>query len=165
MVETTKYDKAIEAIRASSKVSSIYVGSDSQVYSKKDKKTGRRWKEAKYSTVIILHHDSCRGAGIVFKETVTLPDYGNLRQRLMTEVSYAIDAALAVKDIVGDRNFEVHVDINPSEKHASSVAVKEAIGYVTGQLGFNPKVKPDAFAASHCSDHVVKNKLVTSASW
>ena len=75
------------------------------------------------------------------------------------EVTMVTEAAMAVSPYVEDRNFEVHIDINPSEKHKSSIAIKEAIGYITGQLGFAPKVKPNSFAATHCSDHLVKGKM------
>lgn len=156
---TNKYEKAINKIKESSSSSSIYVGCDSQVFSRKDKKTGRAWKEAKYSTSVWLHKDSKHGASIIFSEKQVIDDYGNIKQRLMNEVFMVTEVALALIDHVGERNFEVHVDINADEKHASSVAVKEAIGYVTGQMGFAPKVKPHAFAASHSSDHIVKNKM------
>ena len=157
-----KYNKAIEAIKNSSKESSIYVGVDSQVFSRRPKGKDK-YRVAKYSVVILLHYDSSSGAGIIFQETVEMREYGNLRQRLMNEVMMAAEAAIAVADYVGERNFEVHIDINPDEKHKSSIAVKEAIGYITGQLGFAPKVKPDSFAATHCSDHIVKGKMEISS--
>lgn len=146
-----KWDKAIEAIRKSDKKSSVYVGCDS-IRFKKDGK----WR-ARYSTVIILHRASRNGANL-FYDTVTLDDYGNLKLRLMNEVMFALDVATAVVDHLDGRTLEIHVDINPDNRHASNVAVKEALGYIRGS-GFIAKIKPEAFAATHASDHVARGKL------
>ena len=80
---------AIIAIQNSSENSSIYVGADSIRFKKND-----IWF-AKYTTVIIVHLDSKHGAK-VFHQTSVMPDYGNLRQRLMTEVQHAIEAASSI---------------------------------------------------------------------
>ena len=144
------YDKARTAIINSSPESSIYIGCDSIRYKVKDK-----WF-AKYSTVIVVHLDSKRGCKL-FHESVDLPDYGNLKQRLLNEVMYAITAATEVIDVVGDRHIEVHLDINPNPAHKSNVAVKEALGYVKGQLGLDAVIKPHAFAATHAADHLVRH--------
>jgi predicted RNase H-related nuclease YkuK (DUF458 family) len=143
------YAQAREAIINSSPSSSIYVGADSIRYKKNDK-----WF-AKYSTVIILHVDSKHGCKL-FHRSVELPDYGAIKQRLLNEVMYAIEAAYEVIDVIGDRHFEVHLDINPNPNHKSNVAVKEALGYVKGSLGVDAVIKPNAFAATHCADHLVK---------
>ena len=144
------YDKARTAIINSSPESSIYIRCDSIRYKVKDK-----WF-AKYSTVIVVHLDSKRGCKL-FHESVDLPDYGNLKQRLLNEVMYAITAATEVIDVVGDRHIEVHLDINPNPAHKSNVAVKEALGYVKGQLGLDAVIKPHAFAATHAADHLVRH--------
>ena len=142
--------KAKEAISNSSKTSSVYVGSDSVRYRK-----GDIWY-AKYSTVIVLHMDSNRGCQL-FHETTDLRDYGNLKQRLLTEVSFAIAAATEILDVLDNRHMEIHLDINTNNKHKSSVAVKEALGYVRGSLNMEPKLKPYAFAATHAADHLVNH--------
>lgn len=146
------YEDAILAIMDSSPSSSIYVGADSTRF----KKNGQCY--ARYSTVIILHHDSNRGCRI-FSNSEVLPDYGNLKQRLLNEVRYAVEAASAIIDYVEDRNFEIHLDLNPDPKHKSHVAVSEALGWVKGATGVDATIKPDSFASSHCADHVVRNKL------
>jgi predicted RNase H-related nuclease YkuK (DUF458 family) len=142
-----------EAIKNSSKESSIYVGCDSIRY----KKGGRFF--ARYATVVILHVDSCHGCQLFYTET-TLPDYGkkieSLRQRLLNEAGFAIGVTLELLDVVEDRHFEVHLDINPKEEHASNKAVKEATGYVLGATGITPKIKPFAFAAMHAADKVAR---------
>lgn len=143
------WTEAAKKIRESSPQSSIYVGCDSIRY----KRDGKYF--AKYSTVVILHMDSKNGCKL-FYDTQVLPDYGGIKQRLLTEVSFAVAAAMEIVDAVGERHMEVHLDINPNPKHKSSVAVKEAIGYVTG-MGFEAKVKPEGFAATCAADHQVRH--------
>jgi predicted RNase H-related nuclease YkuK (DUF458 family) len=144
------YDDAREAIVASSKESSVYVGADSIRY----KKNGTWF--AKYTWVIILHMDSKHGCRL-FHNSIDIPDYGNIKQRMLQEVSYAIEAASEIIDVVGDRHLEIHIDINPDQKHKSNVALKEAIGYVRGTFGFDPVAKPNSWAATHCADHLVRH--------
>ena len=144
------YDAAREAILNSSESSSVYIGADSIRF----KKNGQWF--ARYSTVIILHVDSNHGAKL-FHKTVEMRDFGNLRQRLITEAGFAIDAASAILDVIGDRKIEVHLDINPNPRHKSSIAVKEALGYVKGTIGIDAKIKPESFAATHAADHVARS--------
>lgn len=144
-------DDAKTAIAASSKESAVFIGCDSIRF----KKHGRWF--ARYSTVIVLHIDSCRGCR-VFHDSEVVPDYGNLKMRLMTEVGYAVGAATEILDVIDGRPFSIHLDINTDPKHKSSVAVKEAIGYVRGTMGFDPILKPHSLMASHCADHVVRDK-------
>jgi predicted RNase H-related nuclease YkuK (DUF458 family) len=84
-----------------------------------------------------------------------MDDYGNLKQRLLNEVMYAVNVATELLDAIGDRHLEIHLDVNPNPKHKSSIAVKEALGYVTGS-GFIGKVKPCSWAATHAADHVAR---------
>lgn len=144
------YEEAKQAILNSSQQSSIYIGCDSIRYRK-----NKMWY-AKYSTVIIVHTDSKKGCRL-FHESVDMPDYGNLKQRLLTEVQFAVAAATEIIDIIGDRHLEVHLDINPNPKHKSNVAVKEALGWVRGSLGLEAKIKPASFAATHAADHAVRH--------
>jgi predicted RNase H-related nuclease YkuK (DUF458 family) len=141
------------AIAQASDTSSVYVGCDSIRF----KKNGRFF--ARYATVVILHVDSRHGCRLFYTEE-TLPDYGkkieSLRQRLLNEAGFAIAIALELMDVIGDRHFEIHLDINPKEEHASNRAVKEATGYVLGATGVTPKIKPFAFAAMHAADKVAR---------
>ena len=143
-------EEAKQAILDSSPQSSVYIGCDS-IRIRKNK----QWY-AKYSTVIIVHMDSKRGCKL-FHESVDMPDFGNLKQRLLNEVQMAVMAATEIVDVLGDRHMEIHLDINPNPKHKSSVAVKEALGWVKGSLGLDAKIKPHSFAATHAADHVVRN--------
>lgn len=149
------YDEVRKEIENSSPASSIYVGCDSIRF----KKNGQ-WM-ARYSVVIVLHLDSSRGCKL-FHKTVTMNDYGNLKQRLLTEAGFAIEAASEIIEVVGDRHFAVHLDINKNPHHKSNVALKEAAGYVMGSLGIEATFKPDAWCASATADHVVRHKLAAA---
>jgi len=151
-------DKAREAILASSEESSIYIGCDSIRF-----KRNGLW-HARYSTVIIVHRDSNKGCQLFHEEQV-MQDYSkdkSPKQRLLNEVMFAVNAALEVMDAVGDRHIEVHLDLNPNPMHKSNVAVKEALGYVRGNLGMEAKIKPHAFAAMHAADHLVRKPVMSS---
>ena len=143
-------EEAKQAILESSPQSSVYIGCDSIRFRK-----NKMWY-AKYSTVIIVHMDSKCGCKL-FHESVDMPDFGNLKQRLLNEVQMAVLAATSIIDVLGERHMEIHLDINPNPKHKSSVAVKEALGWVKGSLGIDAKVKPSSFAATHAADHAVRH--------
>ena len=143
-------EEAKQAILESSQESSVYIGCDSIRFRK-----NKQWY-AKYSTVVIVHMDSKKGCRL-FHESVDMPDYGNLKQRLLTEVQHAVTTATEIIEVLGDRHMEIHLDINPNPKHKSSVAVKEALGWVKGSLGIDAKIKPSAFAATHAADHAVRH--------
>ena len=145
------FEKAIEAIIESSKDSSVYVGCDSVCF----KKNGIWY--ARYATVVILHHATRHGASI-YHDIQVLPDFRNIKTRMMNEVMFATNAALEIVDFLEGRHMEIHLDINPSPKHKSNVAMKEAMGYVLGNTGIQPMLKPDAWAASHASDHCARQK-------
>lgn len=145
------FEDAIDYIKKSSKESSVYIGSDSIRFKKKS----GEWF-ARFSTVVIIHIDGCKG-GKIFYDTITEPDYGVLQTRLLREVGLAVDVANLINPHLGGRTMEIHLDINSDKKHKSSIAVKEALGWVTG-MGYDAKVKPESWAASHAADHVVKLK-------
>jgi predicted RNase H-related nuclease YkuK (DUF458 family) len=106
--------------------------------------------------VIVVHVNSKHGCQI-YHDTRDFPDYGNLKQRLLTEVQFAVEAATEIMDVIGNRHLEIHLDVNPDPKNKSNIAVNEAIGWVRGSLGIEPHIKPNSWAASHCADHVVRN--------
>lgn len=138
-------EKIKAEIAASSAETAIYIGADSKQY----KRYGE--KQIVYCTVVIVHRDGNKGAKI-FKSLETQPDYGNFRQRLMHEVELAVSIGYELAETIGDRPFQIHLDINPDPSHKSSILVKEASGWVLGMFGQKPVLKPDAFAASSVSD-------------
>jgi uncharacterized protein len=143
-------EEAKQAIINSSKETAIYIGADSIRYKKNSKFFAR------YCIVIILHIDQNHG-GKIYHHIDIQPDYGSIKQRLLTEVHLAVTTAYEILDIIGNRKLEIHLDLNPNPSYKSSVAVKEALGYVKGCLGLDAEVKPSAWAASSAADHAVKH--------
>lgn len=82
----------------------------------------------------------------------------SLRQKLFREAWLSVQTAMEIEPHVPDRTpIVVHLDVNPDKRWASSRHINEVVGLVMGQ-GFEVLYKPDAWAASHTADHVVKNK-------
>ena len=162
-------EDAVEAIKKSSLDSSVYIGCDSIRY----RKEGKWW--IRYSTVVVVHKNSKNG-GEIFSQNKHEREYSGpsrnkptngLHQRLMTEVSHALQVFDLVSPVLGERYFEIHLDINSNDLHASNQVVKQALGWVKGYpvdvntgtlVGERAKIKPEAWAATHCADHVVRNK-------
>jgi predicted RNase H-related nuclease YkuK (DUF458 family) len=141
------YEEVLHEIRTSSTQTAVYVGCDSKCFTKKGV------KYVAFATVIVLHYDQSRGAKL-FKAIHIERDFGSMRQRLMNEVYLTGEVGMRIADTVGTvRPFQIHLDINPDTRYKSSVCVKEATGYILGTLGFRPKLKPEAFAASAVSDN------------
>lgn len=142
-------DEVREFIAESSESTKIYIGSDSERH-----RRGGVWF-ADYAVVVVVHKDGKHGAK-VFGEITTERDYDQKkdkpRVRLMTEVMKAAQLYLDLEEVIGDRECEVHIDINPDHKHGSSCVISEAVGYIKGMTGVTPRVKPEAWAASICAD-------------
>lgn len=142
-------DEVRDFIENSSESSKIYIGSDSERH-----RRGGVWF-ADYAVVVVVHKDGKHGAK-VFGEITTERDYDQSkdkpRMRLMNEVMKAAQLYLDLEDVIGERECEVHIDINPNHKHGSSCVISEAVGYIKGMTGVTPIVKPQAWAASICAD-------------
>ncbi len=146
------WDKIRKFLDSVSDESTLYVGVDSQVY----KKNGVWY--ANYFKVIVVHIDSCRGCKI-FGETDTEIDYNQNKkrplQRLMNEVYKVSELYLKLAEHT-DKEIFVHLDINPSDKHVSSLVLSQAIGYIKGVCDTEPVVKPDSWAAAHAADRFLR---------
>lgn len=136
-------------IENTSESTRIYIGADSERH-----RRGGVWF-ADYATVVVIHIDGNRGAK-VFGEITTERDYDQSkdkpRMRLMNEVMKAAELYLELAECIGNRECEVHIDINPDHKHGSSCVISEAVGYIRGMTGVTPRVKPEAWAASIAAD-------------
>ena len=82
----------------------------------------------------------------------------NLKQRILEEVFLSCQLALNLKEVLGEKirgkNFNyqlryIHADIG--ENGATKDMIKEVIGLIRGN-GFEPKIKPESFAASVVAD-------------
>ena len=127
----------------------IYLGADSERYNTKGV-----WY-ADFTTACVVHYNGNRGAKL-FGNITTERDYDqNMdkpRFRLMKEVYLVSGLYLELAEAIGDRHFEIHLDINSSDKHGSNCVMSEAIGYIKATCNVIPFVKPRAFAASYCAD-------------
>lgn len=144
-------DEVREFIKNSSAESKIYIGTDSERFKIK----GQFW--ADYTTAVVIHYDGCKGCK-VFGDVVRERDYDQKKDkpsyRLMNEVAKAASMYIELADAIGDRHFEIHLDINPDLMHGSSCVIQQAIGYIKGTCNITPMVKPDAFAASYAADRL-----------
>jgi uncharacterized protein len=139
-------------IEAQSRDTKIYIGADSERIL-----IGENKWVADYTLAIVVHINGNSGCKI-FGEVHREPDYDKSknkpRMRLMNEVYKIADLYLKLADVLEDRNVEVHLDINPNEKHGSNCVINEAVGYIKGMCNVIPMVKPNAFAASYCADRL-----------
>lgn len=115
-----------------------------------------------FVTVVVLHRPAKGGRVFYCRERLTR--IKELRERLWKEVWRSTELAMELSSSpdIGERPqinvASIHIDANLDPRHKSSKYVEELVGLAMGQ-GFKAVVKPDAFAASHAADHVVKNKF------
>jgi predicted RNase H-related nuclease YkuK (DUF458 family) len=151
--------EVIDFINAQTPETAVYIGVDSEKFRKNGK-----WY-ADYTLAIVVHIDSAHGCkvfGEVQREQVFDAKKDRPAMRLMTEVYKAADLYLQLADALADRYVEIHLDLNPDERHGSSCVIQQAIGYVKGTCGVIPKVKPRSWAASYAADRL-KDILVIGA--
>lgn len=121
----------------------VHIGTDSL-------QTGR-WTQ--YVSVVVILSKG-KGGRVAYSREV-VPRNNSLRERLLKEVWRSTELGLALTDALGGSRLTIHVDANPDEKHMSSKYVQELVGLVVGQ-GFTALIKPEAWAATHAADHVVR---------
>ena len=122
----------------------ICVGTDSQV----------KADEIDFASVIVFLRE--KKGGFMFIHNRRLRRVMGIKERMITEVSYSVEIAYQLCDLLDqhDVELEVHADINTDPYFESNVALKEAMGYIRS-MGFEVKMKPYAFASSSCADKVV----------
>ena len=129
----------------------IYIGADSE----RMKRNGRWY--ADYTLAIVVHIDGCHGCKI-FGEIQTEMDYdakaSKPSMRLMNEVYKVAELYHKIADVIGEKEVQIHLDINPDVRYNSSVVIQQAVGYIKGTCNVIPMVKPNAFAASYAADRL-----------
>jgi uncharacterized protein len=142
-------EKLKQYLSGCSPTSKIYIGCDSTRY----KKDGVWF--ADYATVVVVHINGKNGCKI-FGEIVTERDFmqkkGKPNMRLLNECYKVSGLYLELFEVIGDRDVELHLDINPNPKYASNEVVQQAMGYIKGTCDITPKIKPEAFCASYAAD-------------
>lgn len=139
----------------------IYIGCDSERL-----QHNNVWY-ADYITAVVIHingNNGCKIFGAVDRERDFDQRADKPRMRLMNEVYRVANLYLElVKEVPFE--VEVHLDINPSDMHNSSIVVNEAVGYIRGMCNVIPMVKPRAFAASYAADRwkeIVGNRAIAA---
>jgi hypothetical protein len=140
-------------IDAQSAETRVYFGADSERVM-----VNGKWM-VDYLLVVVVHIDGRHGAK-VFGEIQREFDYDKKldrpKLRLMTEVAKIAELYCNVAEVVDleARHVELHLDINALPVHGSNCAMAEAIGYIKGVCGIDPKVKPNSWAASIAADRL-----------
>lgn len=149
MLRKINIDEVKDFINSQSPESKIYIGGDSERH-----QVNNIWY-ADYTTVVVVHMNSKNGCK-VFGEIIRERDYDQQRNRprmrLMNEVIKTANLYMQLADVLEDRDVEIHIDINPSEKYGSSCVINEAVGYIRGMCNVIPMVKPNAWCASYAAD-------------
>lgn len=144
-------DELKEFIDTQPETSKVYIGCDSFRHRGRD----GTWY-ASYTTVVVVHINGRNGCR-VFGQIDTEKDYDQKKSkpamRLMNEVYRTVAMLEDIIPVIGEREVELHLDLNSDRKHGSSCVVDQAIGYVRGVTGLEPKIKPDGWAATACADH------------
>lgn len=155
-MRTINLDEVREFITNQSPETKVYIGCDSERF-----KMDGVWY-ADYILAVVVHIDGKHGCKL-FGEVQRERDYDQKvsrpRFRLMNEAYKLSELYLKLADVLEDRYVEIHLDINPSEKHGSYCALQEAIGYIRGTCNVVPMVKPNAFAASYAADRYKSLKV------
>ena len=136
-------------IDAQTPATRIYLGADSERFN-----LNGVWY-ADYILAVVVHingNNGCKIFGEVQRERDYDQKQSKPRFRLMNEVYKVSEMYLKLADVIGDREVQVHLDINPNEMHGSSCVINEAVGYIRGTCNVIPLVKPNAFAASYAAD-------------
>lgn len=154
---TNKKVNLLEAIAPYTKAENvlIHIGTDAQAKGANN--------IADFVTVVCVHMIDVTGTGkggrVFYHKDKKVPTH-SLWEKLYGETWRSLQVAVKLdegfKDKLKDRII-VHVDANPDPIFKSSNYVKQLAGMVMG-FGFKHILKPDAWAASHAADHVVKNK-------
>ena len=132
----------------------VSIGTDSQ---KAEKGT------YKFATVILISTSQDLGGVVVgrggmiisatyyhaFKQT----NKELVNERMVFEVGKSIEVAYELAPLLDlyEIPLEIHADINPDPNHESNKALQQAVGYILG-MGYDFKVKPEAWAASSAAD-------------
>ena len=151
MRKSLNIDEVKAFIDAQTPDTKIYIGADSERYKK-----GKVWY-ADYTLAIVVHINGSNGCKI-FGEVQTEIDYdakaSRPSTRLMNEVYKVAELYQKLVDVIGDREVQIHLDINPDEHYNSSIVIQQAVGYIRGVCNVIPMVKPRAFAASYAADRL-----------
>jgi predicted RNase H-related nuclease YkuK (DUF458 family) len=122
----------------------VHVGTDSK----------NRGGSTYFVTVVAIPRPLGGGRVLYFSERQ--PRMYSLAQRLMHEAQLSVEIAELVDNIVA-QDVVIHIDANEDTRHRSAQYAHSLAGMGLGS-GFQVRLKPEAWCASHVADHVVKEK-------
>jgi len=128
----------------------IYLGADSQRIRK---------KRVKFVVVVVVHYEGHCGAKIFYETSydhITDAKLSRPFNRMMKEVQLLTELYTQLEDILWNRDFEIHIDVNPEKGTGSNVAYQAAKGVIWGMIGVEPVCKPEAWCASTVADKYSK---------
>jgi len=126
----------------------VHIGTDSQ----------QNAQTTEFVTVVVIHTPG--KGGRAFYTVETTQRIKTLRERLLKEVWLSVQLGLEMTEMISEESsLLVHVDANPNTKFKSGAYAKELAAMVVSQ-GFKAVLKPEAWAAMHVADHVVKKKVI-----
>lgn len=135
-----------EATKFGGKV--VLIGTDSQMFDRK----------IDFVTTIVIVTPGKGGRAFYTKEKNQ--KFNSIRQKLVKETWMSVQTALEVEPLLHETcDLAVHIDATNDKRWRSSNHVQELVGMVVGQ-GFKAVIKPDAFAASHVAEHIVKGRNI-----
>jgi predicted RNase H-related nuclease YkuK (DUF458 family) len=135
-----------EATKFGGKV--VLIGTDSQMFDRK----------IDFVTTIVIVTPGKGGRAFYTKEKNQ--KFNSIRQKLTKETWMSVQTAMEVEPLLPeDTDLAVHIDATSDKRWKSSNYVQQLVGMVVGQ-GFKAVIKPDAFAASHVAEHIVKGRNV-----
>lgn len=129
-------------IEGAGKQTSVYIGCDSKVL-----------KDYIIFGVVVAIHDRRKGGASCYAKKIKIYRKMMMTERLLKETEFAIEYTSKLETILIDRDFEIHLDINPHPRHKSHQVFNSAVGWVES-LGWNYKVKPYSHAA-HAANNFI----------
>lgn len=118
----------------------------------------------KFATVILIKTTEDLGGGVVvgrggmiiastYYHTFKQTNRELVNERMVFEVGKSVEVAYEIAPLLDlyEIPLEIHADINPDPKWESNKALQQAVGYILG-MGYEFKVKPEAWAASNAAD-------------
>ena len=123
----------------------LIVGTDSQLTDRTN-----------FITAIIIHRVG--HGGRYFYRKMVDRKMESLRQRIMYEASKSLETAGQItaelaKNGYSELPVEIHLDVGPEGD--TKRLIREVVGMVVGS-GYQARIKPEAFGASHIADHHVR---------
>jgi uncharacterized protein len=147
-------EKIFDEEMAKGRTLTVSIGTDSQKASQGN---------YKFATVILIRLTEDLGGVTVGRGGMLISStyYHNFKksnkelvnERMVFEVGKSVEVAYEIAPLLDlyDVPLEIHADINPNPNYESNKALQQAVGYILG-MGYQFKIKPEAWAASNAAD-------------